>query len=344
MSSEKPLLVVLGATGKQGGSVISYFLSLPTSPYALRGITRNPSSSKAASLAAAGVEIVKADIDDPSSLDAAFKGASAIFSVTDFWVNFFNPSEREKAAAAGHSIGVHSREREIQMSRNIIDAAAKVSTLDRFIFSGLNDPKKLSGGKYQHIYHFEGKSLAEEYGKSAQPELWAKTSLLYAGLYLENHLGPGGSFYRPKLNQAKDTLTLTLPDTLAKSLFPMYSAVDDTGALVHALLQAAPGKKLLGVNEQASLRDLAEIMGELLKKKVEFVDSYPGLETGDPDFDKEITEMIGYCVEFGYYGENSEHADKSTVSPGDLGVPVKLQSIKEWFKKQDWDKELETAA
>ncbi|KAL3447911.1 hypothetical protein BJX65DRAFT_86630 [Aspergillus insuetus] len=341
MPSEKPILAVLGATGNQGGSIISYFLSLSPSPYALRGITRDPSSPKSASLAAAGVDMVKANVDDPSSLDAAFKGASAIFSVTDFWINFFDPSEREKAAAAGQPIGAHCRDREIQMSRNIIDAAAKVSTLDRFIFSGLVNTNKLSGGKYPHVYHFEGKGLAEDYGQSAHPDLWAKTSVLYAGLYLENYFGVSGALFRPKLNQAKDTLVLTLPDFLARSPFPMYSAVDDTGALVHALLRSAPGKKLLGVNEWLSLRDMTVILGEVLEKKVEFVDSQPKTASGDPDLDKEMDDMIGFLVEFGYFGGNSKNADKSTVSLSDLGLPVQLQSVKEWFKKQDWQRELE---
>lgn len=84
MSSEKPLLVVLGATGTQGGSVLSYFLSLSPSPCALRGVTRDPSSPRSVSLASLGVEMVAGEFDNPSSLDAAFKGASVIFSVTDF--------------------------------------------------------------------------------------------------------------------------------------------------------------------------------------------------------------------------------------------------------------------
>lgn len=84
MSSKKPTLVVLGATGNQGGSVLSHFLSLTPSPYALRGVTRDVTSTKAASLSERGVEMVAGNFDEPASLDAAFKGASAIFSVTDY--------------------------------------------------------------------------------------------------------------------------------------------------------------------------------------------------------------------------------------------------------------------
>lgn len=198
MSLGKPLLVVLGATGNQGGSVISYFLSLSPTPYALRGVTRDPSSPKSLSLASRGVEMVAADFDDPSSLNAAFKGASVIFSVTDFWARFADPSQREKAIASGQSIGTFFREYEAQQNRNIIDAAAKVGTLARFVFSSLPNTHKLSGGKYD-VYHFDGKGIGEEYGRSTYPSLWQKTSVLYAGYYLENALTPTGGIVGPKL-------------------------------------------------------------------------------------------------------------------------------------------------
>lgn len=80
-----PLLVVLGATGNQGGSVISYFLAQSPQTYRLRGLTRNASSASAQALTGQGVEMVAGDLDDLSSLGRAFEGADAIFAVTDFW-------------------------------------------------------------------------------------------------------------------------------------------------------------------------------------------------------------------------------------------------------------------
>jgi hypothetical protein len=199
MAAEKPLLVVLGATGNQGGSVISYFLSQPSSPYKLRGVTRDPSSSKSLSLISRGVEMIAANFDDPSSLDAAFKDAAAIFSVTDFWQSFINPSLREKAAATGQKIGILSRDQEAQQNKNIIDAAARIETLERFVYSSLPNTCELSGGKYSHVYHFDGKAIAEEYGRSTYPQLWEKTNVFYAGYYLENYFDAAGGMFRPKL-------------------------------------------------------------------------------------------------------------------------------------------------
>ena len=91
-----------------------------------------------------------------------------------------------------------SRERETQQNKNIIDAAAKVDTLERFVYSGLPNTNKLSGGKYD-VYHFDGKGIAEMYGKLAHPKLWEKTSVLYAGFYLENFSRPIGAMLRPHL-------------------------------------------------------------------------------------------------------------------------------------------------
>lgn len=84
-SNSLPLLVVLGATGNQGGSVIKHFLNQSPATYRLRGLTRNASAASAQALTAEGVEMVAADVDDLSSLQRAFEGADAIFAVTDFW-------------------------------------------------------------------------------------------------------------------------------------------------------------------------------------------------------------------------------------------------------------------
>ncbi|KAL4871541.1 hypothetical protein BDV12DRAFT_23662 [Aspergillus spectabilis] len=338
MSSQKPLLVVLGATGNQGGSVLSYFLSASPSLYALRGVTRDPTSAKSAALTAQGVEIVAGNFDNPTSLDAAFKGASAIFSVTDFWPPFFDPVQRQKAAESGLSIGELCRDLEVLQSRNIIDAAAKVDTLERFIFSSLPDAHKVSQGKYKHVYHFESKGKSEGYGRTTHPTLWEKTNVFYAGLYLENWLGPAGALLRPKLVKDKDTLSFTMGDVLGTASFPVYSAVNDTGALVHALLRTAPGTKLIGVNEWLSLRDIATVLAKVLGKSIDIVNENPNFDLGDPDLNKENEEMIGFCVEFGYDGGR---VDNSVVHPADLGVPVQLESVKEWAVKQDWEGVLE---
>lgn len=73
-------------------------------------------------------------------------------------------------------------------------------------------------------------------------------------------------------------------------------------------------------------------------KRVEFVEHSQAFVTGDPDLDKDNADMIGFCVEFGYDGGK---VDKSILQPADLGVAIKLGSVKEWCGKQDWASVLE---
>jgi uncharacterized protein YbjT (DUF2867 family) len=66
------------------------FLSEPE--WHVRTVTRNPSSTKAKALAARSAEVVSANLDTPSSLKSAFKDATAIFAVSNFWGLYGNPN------------------------------------------------------------------------------------------------------------------------------------------------------------------------------------------------------------------------------------------------------------
>jgi len=77
-------VVVIGATGNQGGGVMRKLAS--TSGFKVRALTRNPEGRKAKLLEKMrNVTVVKGDLDDESSLVAAFEGAYGVFLVTSFW-------------------------------------------------------------------------------------------------------------------------------------------------------------------------------------------------------------------------------------------------------------------
>ena len=65
------LLTVVGGTGTQGRSVIE--AALKGGHGKIRALTRNTESQNAKDLAAKGVEVVKADLNDESSLIKAFE-------------------------------------------------------------------------------------------------------------------------------------------------------------------------------------------------------------------------------------------------------------------------------
>jgi nucleoside-diphosphate-sugar epimerase len=183
-------IAILGATGNQGGSVAATFLSNPQ--WHVRALTRSPTSSRALALASLGAEIVHADMDSPSSLASAFASVHAIFAVSDFWGIYADPSNRALAEAAGEPPHVWAGKRETEQLNRVIDAAAQVPGLERFVISSLSDVTRWSGGKYTHVYHFDSKARAEVYARETYPELWAKTSVLQAGMFLGNFVVPSG--------------------------------------------------------------------------------------------------------------------------------------------------------
>ena len=171
--SSKKLVTVVGATGTQGGSTIDHLLKPGAHTYALRAITRNANSEAAKSLAARGVEVVQANLDDVASLVAAFKGSYAIFAVTDFWT-MFSHIGKDKAVS-----------REVQQGKNMVDAAeATMDTLQHYIWSTLADTARISDG-HCHVPHYESKVATDRYIKS-KPDFLEKTTFLWCSYYASN--------------------------------------------------------------------------------------------------------------------------------------------------------------
>lgn len=174
MSAAKTI-VITGATGVQGGAVLKYLLENPFPfPTVLRGITRNPSADKAKALASQSVEIVKADAEDPDSLNAAFKDAWAIFGMTDFFVPL---------ATNGFDWDIASKI-ENQQGINIARAAAQSKTLEHFFWSTLPDSNTLTKGKVV-VPYYQTKIKIEEFIRS-QTALLSKTTFLYIGCFETN--------------------------------------------------------------------------------------------------------------------------------------------------------------
>lgn len=75
-----PLVVVVGATGIQGGSVIEN-LAASTKPYRMRGISRDATKPKAKALVDRGVEVVSCTlaVGNADEIENAFRGATYVF-------------------------------------------------------------------------------------------------------------------------------------------------------------------------------------------------------------------------------------------------------------------------
>ncbi|KAJ9503146.1 hypothetical protein H2202_001300 [Exophiala xenobiotica] len=297
--AEEKLLVVIGATGTQGGSVVDAFRREPT--WKIRGLTRNISASRAKRLSALGVEMVEADLDDFDSLCRAFQGATVVYGVTDFWKPLNDPS-LTKSRKPGQSLSRWAYEYELQQGKNIFDAAANVNTLERLIFSTIADVAEHSEGKYTRAYHADTKAHAEKYGKQKYPELSRKTSTIQVGVYLSNFAEL--STEMPKKEQ--DGSYNFVNQFHAHTPLPLIAADKDTGPLVKALLEEPAGTKLMGYRAWMTFGEFVETWSKVLNVKAQvttlpiqdILDGMPG--DMDPDVREMLAEGMANMTEFGY--------------------------------------------
>ena len=77
------IVVVTGATGRQGGAVARCLLS---DGWRVRALTRKPEGKRARGLAALGAEVLRADMAQPDTLRPAFRDAYGAFSVQNFMI------------------------------------------------------------------------------------------------------------------------------------------------------------------------------------------------------------------------------------------------------------------
>lgn len=307
MSSK--LIVVFGATGVQGGSVIKTILADESlsKEYKIRGITRDPKKPAAQELASKGVELVNADLSSRSSVDAALKDAHTVFLVTNFWETM-------------------SHETEIAQGKTVADAA-KAAGVQHLIFSSLNNITETSKGKLTHVLHFDGKNDVEKYIRSSG----VPATFVLPGYYMSNFLQ-----FMPKGEDG--VYTLALPIDGEKAQFPLLDTEADMGkfvkpALVHGagLSGVKDGRILAAVDYYTPSRILEEFE-KASGKKTRFVkldyDTYKTyLPKGAED---ELLENHLALEEPGYYaGEDLGPSVKLVKSCGE-----EVTSWSEFVKKQ----------
>ncbi|WP_028777797.1 NmrA/HSCARG family protein [Shimazuella kribbensis] len=111
MDKSNKIILVLGATGQQGGAVLNHLVD---KDWKVRALTRDPNSEQSKKLISKNIGVVKGDLNDPSSLDIAMKDVYGVFSVqpfeaVDMW-------------------------KEVQLGKNVADAA-KRANVKHFVYT-----------------------------------------------------------------------------------------------------------------------------------------------------------------------------------------------------------------
>ncbi len=145
-------ILVTGATGLQGGSVVR---ALQKRDFTIRALTRDTSSPKAAKLKEKGVEVMAGDLDDRASLDAAMRGAHGVFSV--------------------QAIG--KKEGDEQRQGIAVAEAAAAAKVEHLVYSSVEGAERKTG-----IPHFDSKFEIEEHVR----KLGVPHTILRPVFFMEN--------------------------------------------------------------------------------------------------------------------------------------------------------------
>ncbi len=128
-------ILVIGATGQQGGAVARELLKRG---HEVRAMTRTPDSSAAGQLMRAGATVVRGDLDDPASIHGAMRGARAVFGV----MTFMTPAGLDGEVRHGKAMA----------------KAAKELGIRHVVYSSVDGAERDSG-----VPHFESKWEIEQH-------------------------------------------------------------------------------------------------------------------------------------------------------------------------------------
>ncbi|RJE22645.1 NmrA-like family [Aspergillus sclerotialis] len=334
-------IIIIGITGNQGGSVAQRFLQDPS--YHIRGLTRNPSSPAAQRLAAEGIEIVSANLDDINTLIPVFKGANLIFSVTDYWEPFFGPDCRARAGQLGISCRRYAYNVELQQGRNIADAVAQtVDSLDEngFIASTLSHAKVRSGGRFTELYHFDSKAeVFPRYVRERYPALARKMSCVQTGYFMSSYkIIPGAYFQKKTAADGKVSFEMcftTAPDAPV----PHLDVNADVGGFVYAVSKMPPGKSYMACGTTCSWAEYMRLWGQINSvpacyRQVTLDEMVSSISTADTEFGREIVDMFSYSTDPGYDGNGPDLLTAQDIR--EAGIDCPMTSLEGWMRKEDW--------
>ena len=305
--AERKVIVVTGATGAQGGGLARAILAEPEAGFTVRALTRDADSEAARALAAAGAEIVSADLDDLASLERAFEGAYGAYCVTFFWAHFSPDKEQAQArsmAQAAKSAGL----------RHVIWSTLE----DTRRWLKLDDPRMPTLMERYKVPHFDAKGESDDFFRQAG----VPTTFMLTSYYWDNliHFGMG-----PKPGP-DGTLLLALP--MGDRKLPGIAA-EDIGRCAWGIFKQGEGLagRTIGIaGEHLTGAEMAASLGRALGREVRYAaippDAYRAL--GFPGSD-DLGNMFQFKHDF-----NEEFCAARSIETS-RSLNPRLMSFDDWL-------------
>jgi len=159
MSNSEKTVLVLGATGRQGGATAR---ALAARGFAVRALTRDSAKPAARALVGIGAAIVKGDLDDVRSLRIAMEGVQGVFSVQ----TPYGPGGTERETREGIAVA----------------EAAKDAGVEHLVYSSVGGAERSTG-----IPHFESKYRTEQHVRATG----IHATILRPVFFMENFASAG---------------------------------------------------------------------------------------------------------------------------------------------------------
>jgi uncharacterized protein YbjT (DUF2867 family) len=230
LDPKRDLVLVTGATGKQGGAVARRLLA---EGVRVRAVTRKPDGEAARALAKAGAEIVTADFEDQAGMNKALQGAWGVFAVQNTW-----------------EAGVAREEAQGKLTAEL----ARKAGVQHYVYTSVGSAHRKTG-----IPHFDNKWRVEETVRALK---FPSHVILRPVFFMENLLTP--SFGLP---QGK--LVIALPPSRALQMVAVED-IGKLGARAFTRHADLAGKEIDLAGDAVTGPQAAAVFSEVLGKPITF--------------------------------------------------------------------------
>ena len=273
-------VLVAGATGTQGSSVVDHLLSGEFGEYDVHGLTRRADSDAARTLESRGVTVLEGNLTDSERMRECCEGVDAVFCVTTFF-------------EAGTDV-------ETKQGLTLAEAANDVG-IERFIYSSVGSADEAP------LAHFTSKARVEE----RIEELGFEYTIIRPVFFMQNFV----YFHGEELADG----TLSMPMSPDKPL-ALLDATDigKTVAMALAEPERFAGKTIELAGDNRPPVEIAAALSGVLGHEITHV--RPDIEDYREMAGDEMAEMYSWFEDVGYGSNPMADAEAYGIDPNDFAT------------------------
>ena len=235
MAKRDGLVLVSGATGRQGGAIGRELLD---AGWKVRAMTRKPESEAAQLMAARGAEIVRADLNDEESLRRVLAGAWGAVAVQNTWEGGVAMEEEQ-----GHRFA----------------QVAKAAGVQHLLYQSVASADRNTG-----IPHFDNKWRIEQTIRGLEFPSWTTVRPVF---FMENLLTP---WFKPSIDEGKLAIGMSPSGTL--QVIAVHD-IGKYGLQAFERHEDMNGREIDIAGDELTGPEMAAILSEVTGRKIEFYSS-----------------------------------------------------------------------